>query len=248
MKKNIIIYIAIFVGSMLITNGLLFFVFKKDSAAAELVRKAKLKADSLKAYTVKDTMSINEDPLEEVYKMMDLRKKVSSYNEEPKDYLTKSDSMLVSVSGSLDKILALQQKNMKKIIDLNEELKTKDAAISENNKKMGELQQRVTQLQEELKKKQEEIRLAKADASVAKKNAQSETEANSADAQQNEKNLKFLANTLNGMDPGKVAILLESMPDKKAAQILKRMNQRKIAKVLSALPAERAAILAQYLE
>ncbi len=226
MKKEILVYIIIFILSFAVTAGFLFYMAKKQKedkalvAASQkqiktkVVLEKKENADSLKA--VKDSLNQVESEFQSFVTQL---KNLYSTTKKPKtekeleNIQRNVDSLLVILKTKVDSLSEKDRKNQKKIAELQKELSINDNII---RKQIAEIKS----INNENKKKREEDHQAEL-------NKQKEKDDTS---------LRELAKIYNKMDAKKVAEILKNMPVERATAILKRLNQKKIAQILAVLP------------
>lgn len=247
MKKELIVYILIFVISFALTSGMLFFLTKSQKKTSQS------KADSLKTVAKKEvvqpkavetkkdttaqkattTAKKNTDNLSQQEKdflrLIDQIKKLHGMkDEEPKEkdqqkeYWEKVDSTITVLKKQIEN----QQKEQKTLSDkvktYEKTVKDKDALIKNQQAKISELEKKNT----DLHKEKEQITNAKKE-------------------EESSENLKSLAKIYNNMDPKKAAEFIQRMPIEKGIGILKNLNQKKAAKIMSAMRADNAARYSQ---
>ncbi len=249
MKKELIVYILIFVISFALTSGMLFFLTKGQKTSTQS------KADSLKTVAKKEvvqakavetkkdstakspasTTKKNTDNLSQQEKdflrLIDQIKKLHGMkDEEPKEkdqqkeYWEKVDSTITVLKKQIES----QQKEQKTLTDkvktYEKTVKDKDALIKNQQAKIAELEKKNV----DLHKEKEQI--------ISTKKEEESSE-----------NLKSLAKIYNNMDPKKAAEFIQRMPMEKGIGILKNLNQKKAAKIMSAMKPENAARYSQKL-
>jgi len=239
MKKPMILYIITFVLSFLISNSVMYLIFKSQYAAYQEMQATRALEQASKVDSVvvgassiidiklpdKIREEIEElpDPNVEFTSLMELKKRILAiYTEEEYESYTKPqvDSMLIILTAEIDTLAIHQNEYLKELNDLFFENKTlideRDSLYMEIERLENQVQS-ITQnaIDKELKENQE------------------------ADVQ----SVKYLAETYDRMSPNKVAQLMLALPDTKTIEILKMMNQRKAAKVLEVMPAGKSSVI-----
>ncbi len=255
--KNIMVYVIIFVVSMALTNGLLYFLSQKNKTEKTAVKPTDKKE------TVHDTLNQDEpqeslqtkntepekqpeevpaeavsnpNPLNDYANLKNLKNKLEGMYSKRNNSRTprEVDSMLTVMRKQVDSLINNQKSYAKKINELNLQLQSKDAVIKRQTEKTTVIEEKYSTMVANTKKK----------AKIEEEKAKEEPKPVSV---QTDKSVKLLAATYNSMDAKKVAQLMQIMPDDKIVAILKKMNTRKVGKILEVMPPERSSVISDKL-
>lgn len=227
MKKDVFVYLIIFIISFGVTAGFLYFVSQKkinasptDSTAVKsTVNNTVQKVQEKMTDTIKAAADTANQDQGEFKSFVSQLKSLYTDTKKPKtekelEKIQKNvDSLLTVMNKKIDSLRTLNKKYEKQIDNLHRELASDDAIIRKQSEQIKGMDANYKN---------------KIDA-INKENAAKEKH-------QEETNVKELAKIYNKMDAKKVAGILQNMPSEKAIQILRFMSPKKTAQILSALP------------
>jgi len=235
MRKQIIIYVALFVAVFTLVSAVLYFLFAGKTTEPPLppaVGDSTAVADTTLVVAVDslaamrpDTLEVaaNElpDPLVEYNNLMLLRKRLIDFYSkgEIRTYTsTEVDSIFTGFVAQIDSLAYKQQQYIAKINELNR-------ALMRSNSQVAALEAKATQLEENI--------------SIMESGG-AEDEATAAVEQ---KKLKEAAGMIENMQPANAAQSLLPLTDNEIVALLRNMSVRRASKILDEMPDMRAASL-----
>ena len=228
MKKNVVLYIIIFLLTFIAANIVMFFLIRNKLRDAR--ENIEIIADSL---GVTDSLAVLEQDStfvlgDKIPSKLDEYRRLSILKNELEEYYAfeniqnlsfkEADSLLERHTKIIESLIERQQAYLGRIEDQKQRLKEKDVKISVLEEKISKLEEKFTTLKSDYSKEQQQ-----------------------AEETEKQNSIKYLADTYSTMDAKKVAQLMLPLTDEKIIEILRKMNQRKSGKVLSYLPPKRSA-------